>query len=384
VRTPPDTLAPTRASAPRRRRRDRLTELRRAILEEQGKALEPHNVFPAAFVTFRRRTSQVVAARTLMSEDMSAWRAQAAPRAEELVWPNLGLRIWERSGRSIAMYAAFIAMAAFFMIPVAAVQGLLSLNSFVGFVNSIPIAGALLTGMLPGLALKIFLALVPMFITMMNRFAGMVSQSQIDLGLTSRFFYFQVITLFLGSFIAGTFANQMKQFISDPGSIITIFGTSAPQTAIFFMTYILLEALLTSSLTLMRIIPLIIFYVKSALLASTERAKERLWQNQLMAYGTVVPNDTMAFLLGLTFCTICPLIAPVTLGYFMFNYIVWKYQQVYTYTPRYQSGGLVSWVEGVRVGEGLPRLLAYPPWMLSVLPGLPGSLLPLPIASFGC
>jgi hypothetical protein len=30
----------------------------------------------------------------------------------------------------------------------------------------------------------------------------------------------------------------MKQFISDPGSIITIFGTSAPQTAIFFMTYI--------------------------------------------------------------------------------------------------------------------------------------------------
>jgi hypothetical protein len=40
----------------------------------------------------------VVAARTLMSEDMSAWRAQAAPRAEELVWPNLGLRIWERSG----------------------------------------------------------------------------------------------------------------------------------------------------------------------------------------------------------------------------------------------------------------------------------------------
>ena len=37
------------------------------------------------------------------------------------------------------------------------------------FVNSIPIAGAFLTGMLPGLALKIFLALVPMFIVMMNK-----------------------------------------------------------------------------------------------------------------------------------------------------------------------------------------------------------------------
>ncbi|KAL4853137.1 CSC1-like protein [Chlorella vulgaris] len=310
--------------------RDRLTELRRGILEEQGKAQAPHSVFPAAFVTFRRRTSQVVAARTLMSEDLSAWRCQAAPRAEEIVWHSLGFRIWERSARSLAMYAAYIAMAAFFMIPVAAVQGLLSLNSFAGFLNSIPILGALLTGMLPGLALKIFLALVPMIITAMNRFAGMISESQIDLGLVSRYFYFQVITLFLGSFIAGTFANQMKQFIADPGSIITIFGTSAPQTAIFFMTYLLLEALLTTSLTLMRVVPLIIFW-------------ERLWSNQLMAYGTVVPNDTIAFLLGLTFCTICPIIAPVACAYFMFNYLVWKYQQVYVYTPTYQSGGLV-WI----------------------------------------
>lgn len=28
----------------------------------------------------------------------------------------------------------------------------------------------------------------------------------------------QVITVFLGSFIAGTFANQLDQFIDDPGA----------------------------------------------------------------------------------------------------------------------------------------------------------------------
>ena len=36
-----------------------MTELRRAIHEERDKAREPTKVFPAAFVTFRRRTSQV-------------------------------------------------------------------------------------------------------------------------------------------------------------------------------------------------------------------------------------------------------------------------------------------------------------------------------------
>lgn len=323
--------------------RDRLTELRRLILEEQQNARAPDNLYPAAFVTFKRRTSQVVASRTLLSEDMSTWRCQAAPRAEELIWGNLGWRIWERSGRTIAMWAAFWAMAAFFMIPVTAVQGLLTMNSFLGFVNSIPIAGAIITGILPGLALKIFLALVPLILTIMNKFAGMVSISQVDLGVVYKFFIFQVITVFLGSFIAGTFANQLDQFISDPSSILTIFGTSAPQTAIFFMTYLLLAALPQASMQLLRIVPLIIFWVKTKFLAGTERAKARLWQNQTMAYGTLIPNDSICFLLATVFCTICPIIAPVAVVYFAHNYIVWKYQHVYVYQGAYQSGGL-AWV----------------------------------------
>ena len=65
------------------------------------------------------------------------------------------------------------------------------------------------------------------------------------------------------------------QFINDPGSIITIFGTSAPQTAIFFLTYLLLAALPQASLNLLRLVPLIIFWVKSKFLAGTERAKVR-------------------------------------------------------------------------------------------------------------
>lgn len=128
----------------------RLTELRRQILEEQAVAKAADHVWPAAFVTFNNRTSQVshpppmgrarlllrfirsrcrapsgstalgarlqahaallatspptrdmapqvVASRTLMSENLAAWRCQAAPRSDEIVWPNLGYRVWERT-----------------------------------------------------------------------------------------------------------------------------------------------------------------------------------------------------------------------------------------------------------------------------------------------
>ncbi len=60
---------------------------------------------------------------------------------------------------------------------------------------------------------------------------------------------------------------------------MTLLGAAAPQTATFFLTFITLRALLTVPLTLIRLIPLIVYTIKSKL-AATERARERLWRNQ--------------------------------------------------------------------------------------------------------
>lgn len=247
-------------------------------------------VWPTAFVTFTRRTAQVVASGALVCEDLSAWRCQAAPRPPEVVWSNLRMRAWERTTRGRTMWAAFTALTLFYLIPVAAVQALLSTNSLLGFIQDIPIAASFITAILPGLVLTIFIALLPPIITAMNRFAGMVSLSQIDIGLLSRFFIFQVVTVFFGSFILGSAANQFQQLINDPGSIVTLLGTAAPQTAIFFLTYVTLRALFVIPFSILRLVPFIIFWIKSKFLASTERAKARLWQNQLFSYGTQVPG----------------------------------------------------------------------------------------------
>lgn len=108
---------------------DRLQQLRVEIQEQQELARGKH--FPAAFVTFNSRVSQVAASRSLITEDLSTWRCQPAPRPSEVVWGNLGWRTWERAGRRLLMLGAFVAMALFFMIPVAAVQAILSTNSLV-------------------------------------------------------------------------------------------------------------------------------------------------------------------------------------------------------------------------------------------------------------
>lgn len=123
---------------------------------------------------------------------MSAWRCAPAPTPLEVVWGNLGWRAWERQGRRLLMLGAYAALSLFFMIPVTAVQSLLALNGVVGWLERSPLVDALLTAVLPGLALRAFLALVPWILSTMLRIGGACSLSEIDLGVVSRYFFFQV------------------------------------------------------------------------------------------------------------------------------------------------------------------------------------------------
>ena len=59
--------------------------------------------------------------------------------------------------------------------------------------------------------------------------------------------------MFFASFIAGSFLNQIQQFASAPGTIVNVLGTAAPQSATFFMSYILLLGLTTKPLLFLRL-----------------------------------------------------------------------------------------------------------------------------------
>ncbi len=47
------------------------------------------------------------------------------------------------------------------------------------------------------------------------------------------------MAVFVASFVAGALLNQISQFVAEPGTVLTVLGTGAPQTASFFIAYIL-------------------------------------------------------------------------------------------------------------------------------------------------
>lgn len=105
----------------------------------------------------------------------------------------------------------------------------------------------------------------------MNRFTGMVSISQIDFATVSKFFIFQVVALFIYSFILGSALSQISAIINKPAELLRLLGVAAPQQASFFMTYVMVGAC-AHGFGLLRPIGLIIYLIKDKL-AGTEKAK---------------------------------------------------------------------------------------------------------------
>jgi len=324
----------------------RLEALKKHVEEKQEEALD-HPV-GSAFVTFRSRWTHVVASTSLQHHDECVWKVQPAPGPEEVFWPNVRWRSWERTVRTMLMWSLFGALCCTFMIPVAAVQALVQIDRLehlpvVKDLLKITFFRSLVIAVLPGLVLKTFLMFLPKVITYMNKVEGMVSLSAIDFGVARKFFVFQVLTVFFGSFIAGSLFSEIKALIKDPKEIITILGNSAPQTASFFCTYILVQTFFHAPFSLLRFWSFALYCVKH-FLAATERAKARLWQNQKSPYGGVTPHHTIVILLGIVFAAVNPIITLTGLAYFLVNVVTWRYQLLYVFNETYQSGGKL-WVQ---------------------------------------
>ncbi|GFR49707.1 hypothetical protein Agub_g11860 [Astrephomene gubernaculifera] len=322
---------------------ERLRFLRERIKVEQEIAMR--KIAPSAFVTFNTRMSQAVAANSLLSHDETYWRVQNAPAPFEVVWKNLALTLPVKSGRLYILWAAFWAMAIFFMIPVTAIQALIEVPKLakvpvLGAIVTAPAVRQILEAIVPGLALKIFLALVPLLLRIMALLSGATSQSEIDFGVTKRFFLFQVIVVFFGNIIAGSFFNQLKQWANDPASVVPTLGKSIPMTSTFFITYLLINGLSVKAIAFFRPPAFILFWVLSRF-AGSPRARQRIWMYQYTDNGTTVVDHTIAMMIGMTFSCINPIVCPAALCYFLVNYVGERYNNIYVFRRTYESGGML-------------------------------------------
>eukprot|EP00897_Mesotaenium_endlicherianum_P009632 jgi/Mesen1/8698/ME000052S08130 len=314
------------------------------LLHEQQLRVVEHAGGGAAIAFFSNPIAAGAAAQCLHSADADKWTVSEAPEPRDVVWSNLAVPMYQRSIRKILIYIFMFLLICFYYIPIGFVSSLTTLSNLqktIPFLEPIVKINAVRTivgAYLPQLALIIFLALLPKLCLLLSKLEGIPSKSHIERAGCGKLYYFYIFNVFLGVTISGTIFNQLQQLIDSPKSIVNLLGTALPQNASFFITFIALRFLVTKSMELIRLIPLLLYLVKRKS-TRTEGELRRTWTPKSLSYIKHVPNDELIITLGLCYAVIAPLILPFSALYFGFTWVVMKNQALNVYVPRYESRG---------------------------------------------
>ncbi|KAM0875498.1 hypothetical protein ACQ4PT_036755 [Festuca glaucescens] len=314
--------------------------------EERKKVMkDPKSIMPAAFVSFRSRWGAAVCAQTQQTSNPTTWLTEWAPEPRDVYWNNLSIPFVSLTVRRLIIAVAFFFLNFFYVGPIAFVQALANLEGiekalpFLKPLIETPSIKSFIQGFLPGIALKIFLIVLPTILMYMSQFEGLISQSSLERRTASKYFIFLFFNVFLGSIITGSALEQLKTYLHQSANEIPrTFGVAVPMKATFFITYVMVDGWSGVALEIMRIRAFVIFHLKNWFLVKTEKDREEAMDPGSICFYWSEPRIQLYFLLGLVYAPVTPLLLPFILVFFALAYVVYRHQIINVYNQRYESG----------------------------------------------
>ncbi|KAL4628304.1 hypothetical protein ACB092_05G227600 [Castanea dentata] len=304
----------------------------------------PKSIMPAAFVSFKTRWGAAVGAQTQQSKDPTIWLTEWAPEPRDVYWPNLAIPYVSLTVRRLIVAVAFFFLTFFFMIPIAFVQSLATIEGiekaapFLKSVIEMSFIKSVIQGFLPGIALKLFLIFLPAILMIMSKFEGFNSLSSLERRSATRYYIFNFVNVFLGSIIAGSAFEQLDSFIHQSASEIPkTIGVAIPMRATFFITYIMVDGWAGIAGEILMVKPLIMYHLKNFFLVKTEKDREEAMDPGSLGFNTGEPRIQFYFLLGLVYATVTPIILPFIIIFFSLAYVVFRHQIINVYNQEYES-----------------------------------------------
>ncbi|KAL7111885.1 hypothetical protein ACP275_05G117500 [Erythranthe tilingii] len=316
------------------------------IIERQKIMKDPKSVMPAAFVSFKSRWGAAVCAQTQQSKNPTLWLTRWAPEPRDVYWKNLAIPFVSLTIRKLMISVLLFALVFFYIIPIAFVQSLANLEGlervapFLRPLIEWKLAKSFLQGFVPGLALKIFLFVLPSILMIMSKIEGHVCLSVLERRTAAKYYYFMLVNVFLGSIVTGTAFQQLHAFLHQSATQIPRnIGVSIPMKATFFITYIMIDGWAGIAGEILRLKPLVIFQLKKMFIVKTERDLEKAMDPKSIDFPETLPSLQLYFLLGTVYMAVTPILLPFILIFFAFAFFVYRHQVINVYNQKYESAG---------------------------------------------
>ena len=175
----------------------------------------------------------------------NTWTTFAAPEPREVIWGNLPIPFVQRLLRQTAVYLVVALTILFYMIPIAFISSIISLENLQKLLPFLrpqaAVVSALLQAFLPQIVLAVFLMLLPAFLKKLSWAEGISGRSHVERSAAGKYFYFNVFNVFLGVSLAGTLFSSLDAILDRPKSIVSLLGRSLPKQATFFISFVALR-----------------------------------------------------------------------------------------------------------------------------------------------
>ncbi|RGP60570.1 hypothetical protein FSPOR_10537 [Fusarium sporotrichioides] len=312
----------------------------------------------SAFIQFNNQVSAHMACQSVIHHVPR----QMAPRVNEISpkdvdWDNMAFSWWQEWLRSGIVFAIVIAMIFLWAIPVAwtaalsQLDQLISSNEWLSFLKdneAVHNIAKAVAGVLPAVVLGLLLVLIPIFLDFLAGFRGAKTGAQRVEFVQVFYFAFLFIQVFLIVSIASFFAASLDQLIHNVqelktvSDVLDLLAVNLPSAANYFFSYMILQAMSTSSATLLQLGALVMWYIIARILDSTARSKwSRNTSLRQVKWGAFFPIYTNFACIGLVYCVIAPLIALFAIITFALLWFAQRYAMLYVTRFEHDTGGVL-------------------------------------------
>ncbi|KAH7386248.1 hypothetical protein BKA64DRAFT_138209 [Cadophora sp. MPI-SDFR-AT-0126] len=326
-------------------------ELARLNLEIEIDQKHPER-FPlmnSAFIQFNHQVAAHMACQSVthhVPKQMAPRTVEISPK--DVIWDNMSIKWWEAWFRTAVVFGIVGGMVVLWTFPVAwtaslaQIEGLANEYEWLNWLNRIPhkVLQAI-AGVLPALVLGILLALVPMILQYLASVQGAQTGSEKQRSVQNYYFAFLFVQVFLVVSISGGALAALTN-VTDITSIPNTLATQLPKAANYFFSYMILQALSTSSGTLLQIATLIMWYLLPKLFDNTAREKwKRNTTLPTVTWGKFFPVYTNFACIALIYSVVSPIIIIFAIITFTLLWIAHRYNMLYVTRFQLDTGGLL-------------------------------------------
>ncbi|KAI0685812.1 hypothetical protein C8T65DRAFT_747723 [Cerioporus squamosus] len=281
-----------------------------------------------------------------------------APNPKDIVWKNLGRSRSDIRSKQTIGWLWLIAVCAFNTVPLLIISILANLSSLTAFVpfleswsDASPGSFTFLSGVLPPAVSALFGWALPIIMRKLTKYMGAYTHSRMDRAVVARYFAFLIISQLIIFTLIGVIFNSVKQIVILIGkhkSFQDIIDNlhQLPQTinetyidqASYWLTYFPLRGFLVL-FDLAQLLNLLVVFFKTHFLGRTPREIREWTQPPDFQYAIYFSNLLFMAAVGFFFAPLAPLVAVACAVVFWISSWVYKYQLMFVFVSKTESGG---------------------------------------------